>query len=83
MYLTDTHLLCYTVIMRKKSHTLLSPNATQGTTENAAENCSIAPSYTDVAPDEDTKGNEPQTNNDFDVFHRDPSLFITSRFMVS
>src|SRR5438132_7484562 len=53
-------------------------NATQDSTENAAENCSIARSYTDVTPDEDTEGNESQTNNDFDVFHRDASFDMLS-----
>src|SRR5947209_2115693 len=49
-------------------------NATQDSTENTAENCTVASSYTDVTPDKDTQGNEPQTDNDSAVFHRDPYL---------
>jgi hypothetical protein len=36
------------------------------------------PSYTDEAPDEDTKNNQPQTNNEFHIVHKVRSLFIPS-----
>jgi hypothetical protein len=39
-------------------------------TEPAAEKCSAVPSYTDEAPDEDTKNNQQETNNEFYVVHR-------------